>query len=260
MSKAFLYAINQNRDGRLKKWLDDFKGEPQIAWYPSAGTDFRDLLYLGSAFAKLSPAPPYLEEPPPPDFFLHTDYFPWSGSTFMNSPVLYHDAHTTIIAREFEELGRMDLPLDPKILHFPKGSVATGRVVFLEIEARSDALGTFHYPLLYAFVENAAFCAQKAIPLQARFSHIVHVRYGGGCGGGGNSTGIWLLNVLERLGCSLYITDDHGGIQSGDERVYQRWLNEINRNRRPCHLSKVRTIASHRWSGHGDVSWYLTSL
>jgi hypothetical protein len=254
LSRKLLRALNGPSKGSFAKWLDGFEGEPRIAWYPSAGSDFRDLLYLHPGFAEIQPASK--PEPPPPDIFLHTDYYPWSNSSFLDSEVVHIDDRTSILARSVEELPRCDLPLDDRIVDFPSGSEATGRVFFLELEVRSDVLGSFVRPLIYAFVENAAFCAERILPLESRISHIVHVRFGGGCGGGGKSTGIWLLNVLRKLGCELFVTDGHGCRQSGDTRIYELYPS-LSGNESASRLEQIRVIASEGWSGHGDVSWNI---
>jgi len=255
MSKKLLYYLNGEKDGKLKKWLDDFNGEPRIAWYPSAGEDFRDLLYLHSEFAKKEHAD-HQPEPKSPDIFLHTDYFPWSSSNFLDDKTIYEDENTKIYLESFEELPNRHLPLDSQIVDFPQGSVATGRVLFLEISVESDILGKYSYPLVYAFVENAAFCAEIALPQQGKFSHIVHVRFGGGLGGGGNSTGIWLLNVLKKLQCELFITDSHYGLQIGDKRIYDLYPSLAGKAD-TSQLQRIRLIKGKAWSNHGDVSWNI---
>jgi hypothetical protein len=210
------------------------------------------MLYLSTAFLNLEPA--NQPEPPAPNFFLYTDYFPWQSSNFLDTRTIHYDTRTRVFLKTFEELPRLDLPLAPEIINFPEGSSATGRVLFLEIDVHSDALGDISYPLIYVFAENEAFCARKLLPLNAQISHIVHVRYGGGCGGGGNSTGIWLLDVMNRLNCKVFISDEQYSMQPGDEaalRLYPE-LSGI-----PPQLNRIRTIEGQRWSGHGDVSWFL---
>src|SRR5271157_4235922 len=166
MSKKLLYTLNGEKTGAFCKWLDSFKGEPRIAWYPSAGEDFRDLLYLNRKYSEINP--PSSPEPPPPDIFLHTDYFPHSSSTFLDSRIIHSENRTTITVKSIEELPRCDLPLDPKIVDL-QGSIATGRVVFLEIDVQSNVLGSFSCPVLYVFAENAAFCAERVLPQEGRF-------------------------------------------------------------------------------------------
>lgn len=253
MSKELLLALNGNNRGAFHNWLKTFKKEPRIAWYPSAGEDFRDLLYLHPRYAALNPAK-QLPEPRPPDIFLHTDYFPWSTSRFLDNHTIHLDGHTTVSVRSIEQLPRCQLPLDDKIVEFPKGSHATGRVLFLEIEIQSDLLGKFSVPVVYAFVENAAFCAQKALPHRARFSHVIHVRFGGGLGGGGFSKGKWLLHVLQALQCEVFLSDTRYGLMSGDRRIYALYPS-LQRNGRTAQLEQIRVIQSEAWSNYGNVSW-----
>jgi hypothetical protein len=257
MSRELLLDLNGNRNGRLRAWLDRFEGTPRIAWYPSAGQDMRDLLYLSPQYASRFPG----TEPDPrcPDIFLHTDYFPWRDSTFLDSYQVHDDGRTSVRIAHIEQLPRLDLPLDRQLVHIPEGSSATGRVVFLELDVRSNLLGQFTVPLIYAFVENSAFCALKLLPNRAAISHLIHVRYGGGVGGGGSASGIWLLNVLRQLKCECLVSDGHYYRQDGDERAYQ--LYPALRGFETSEPARtIRTVASQAWSGHGDVSWQVLAL
>lgn len=254
MSRQLLLSLNASKKGALHRWLSSFEGEPRIAWYPSAGQDFRDLLYLHPSFTMQMPA--RTTEPAPPDLFLHTDYFPWSTSTFLDSRSIYLDSRTSVTVKSIEELPRCDLALDDQIVDFPEGNIATGRVLFLEVEVSSNVLGSFSAPVIYAFAENGAFCAERILPNNGKFSHIIHIRYGGGCGGGGKSSGIWLLNVLRRLGCECFVTDSHYYRQSGDERTYQIYP-DLAGPEQTSQLESIREIPSQEWSGHGDVSWNI---
>ena len=253
MSKKLLYELNGTTKGNFRQFLDGFKGYPRIAWYPSAGEDFRDLLYLHPSFVKKYPA--FKSEPRHPDIFLHTDYFPWKSSNFLDNRTIYMDGRTRISVATIEQFPRIDLPLDAGIVDFPEGSHATGRVIFLEIDVQSDVLGSFRAPVIYAFVENAAFCAKKILPFDGRFSHIIHVRYGGGLGGGGESSGAWLHNILKQVHCEVYITDGSACMQSGDELAI-RLYPELGESQ-DYELEKIRIIQSEKWSDHGNVSWNI---
>jgi hypothetical protein len=254
MSRKLLHHLNGSQNGLFRKWLDDFDGEPRIAWYPSAGEDFRDLLYLSPRFSERVPATQI--EPQHPDIFLHTDYFPWPTSTLLDLREIHLDDRTSILLNSIEELPRCDLPIDPGIVDFPGGSHVTGRVVFLDVSVTSNVLGRFSAPLAYAFVENGAFCSRKILANEGKISHVVHVRYGGGCGGGGKSTGIWLLNILQTVKCECFVTDSHYHRQSGDQRTYDLYP-DLSGNEDATQLERIRTVRSEGWSGHGDVSWGL---
>ena len=254
MSKQLLYHLNGRKKGPLRRWLDNFQGEPRIAWYPSAGHDFRDLLYLHPKFSEMKPASK--AEPQPPDIFLHTDYFPWSRSLFLDNRTIHQDNRTTVTVKSIEELPKCNLPLDGQIVDFPRRSQATGRTLFLEIEIQSNRMGNFTAPVIYSFVENAAFCAERILPENGKLSHVVHVRFGGGCGGGGKSTGIWLLNVLRTLHCEIFVTDGHYGRQSGDKRIYTLYPSLAGRED-TSQLEQIRVIHGEGWSDYGDVSWNI---
>lgn len=254
MSKELLEKLNGSKNGQFRAWLDRFEGEPRIAWYPSAHTDFRDLLYLHSAYSRINPATG--REPESPNIFLHTDYYPYKHSRFLDTRSIHIDEHTRIKVQLIEELERCDLPLDDRIVNSPEGSQATGRVLFLMLDISSDTLGEFSYPVLYVFSENAAFCAERVLPCNGKFSHIVHIRFGGGLGGGGKSTGVWLLNVLRKLNCEVFITDSRYGRGPGEDRIYELYP-ALCGNEDESHLEQIRKIQKEKWSDYGAVSWML---
>ena len=204
MSRQLLSNLNGNNMGLLKQFLNEFEGEPRIAWYPSAFNDFRPLLYLNPEDKRFHPAPE--KEPQSPDLFLFTDYWAWN-SHFLNNRTLFKDENTHIFIEDMEELPKLNLlPLHKEIAHFPEGDEMTDRVVFLKIKIRNSQLGVFLCFVLYAFAENEIFYCKKLVPNNSKISHIVHVCYGGGRSGG-SGFGIWLLNVLTQLKCELYIAD-----------------------------------------------------
>ena len=254
MSKQLLRTLNGNHRGLFHDWLAQFEGEPRIAWYPSSGTDFRDLLYLSPAFARKEPGTK--PDPPPPDIFLHTDYYPFDRSRFLDNRTIYRDAKSRIWVKAIEELPKCQLPVDDQLVTSPEGSIATNRVIFIDIEVTSSILGHYSCPVIYAFCENTVFCAERMLPNKARISHIVHVRYGGGLGGGGKSTGIWILNVLQKLQCEVFVTDSHYGHGYGDDYIYKKYP-ELAGDEDQSILKQIRKIPGERWSNHGDVSWNL---
>ncbi len=209
MSRKLLQVLNGNNTGKLAEYLKTLDRDPRIAWYPSSGEDFRDLLFLHKSYNEEDISG---KVPEPPEFFIHTDYFPWSTSTFLDTPIIHDDQRTKITVTALEELPGLNLPLDKEIVAFD-GSHATGKVLYLELLVESNRFGTFTARLIYAFVENEAFCAKVVLPNAGRFSHIVRVVYGSGFGGG-YATGIWLNNVLPRVGCEVFITDDRQYIWS----------------------------------------------
>ena len=252
MSKSFLLELNGACEGSFKRWLASINGEPRVAWYPSAGTDFRDVLYLSKEYRSLDPIDG--DEPATPDLFLHTDYFPWSESSFLDSREVYSDEFTKITLESIEELPRCDLPLDPALVDFPRGSDATGRVVFLMLSVESKDLGSFKAPVLYVFSENTAFCAERLLSKNAKVSHLIHVRYGGGLGGGGKARGAWLLNVLQQLGCEYFLTDGTLEQSDGDRYALEKYPS-LNTAGAQANFSQIRQLDGRSWSNYGDISW-----
>jgi hypothetical protein len=252
MSKELLTFLNGNKKGKFKSYLENLSDNPSIAWYPSAGSDFRALLYLNPKYSELNPASQ--EEKLFPEIFIFTDYYPWTTSTFLDSPIIHDDGRTQITVNTIEELPGLYLPVDKEIVDFPEGSIATGKVLFLEVLVKSNLLGDFKYPVIYAFVENEPFCSKVLLLHKSIISHIIHIRYGGGACGGGKSSGIWVQNVLRQLNCKVFVTDGHYSLQSGDMAAYKLYPNLFGK---PTQMKITRKIKSEGWSGHGDVSWFM---
>jgi len=253
MSKELLHYFNGNRTGSFKTFIDSLTNDPIIAWYPSSGTDFRDVMYSSEAYSNLNPASE--QEPPAPELYIHTDYFPWSTSKFLDDKILYKDEKSAITLLSIEDLGMVKLPVDSRIVDFPQGSVATNKILFLQIEVASTVLGTFTVPVLYVFAENAAFCAEMLLKYKANISRILNIRHGGGLGGGGKSTGKWLMNVLGRLNCQLYIADSYDVEEDSNKDIACELYPELKNEENSVKLNTIRTIPSEKWSDYGDVQW-----
>lgn len=220
MSKLFLYNLNGGNTGSFKNYLD--------------------------AVA--------LKEPELPDIFLFSDYFTWGNFELFEKGIIHSDDRTSVIIEDFEELPKLNLPLHGEIVHFSEESTVNGRVIFLNIRIESKQFGSFNRPVVYVFAENEAFCGIKLIPEAAKISHIVHVRYGNGFGGG-SATGAWLLNILKKMSCELFITDNHHDWQTGD--YYALELFTSFEDSETVNLTYMRTVNGAAWSNHDDVSWYL---
>jgi len=259
MSKELLLNLNGGQNGRFRDWINQLEREPRIAWYPSAGNDFRDLLYLNPRYSEYNPA--NRPEPQHPDIFLHTDYAS-RDLDFTKVGDIKSDGRTQISLIHAEELPRLNLDLHNEFINFPKIRHGDSRMrfgskqmYFLQIEVRSNRLGVFSAFAIYAFVENATFCAKKIIPCNGLTSHVIHVRYGAGLGGGFES-GIWLLNVLHRLRGECFVTDEPFPRQNSKLWIYELYP-ELRGNEDRGQLERIRIIPSASWSGCGDVSWNL---
>lgn len=267
MSMQLLNFLNGNNKGAFHSYLQNFtpKNTPILCWYPSAGTDFRSLLYLNSAYSKLHPASQ--AESAFPDLFIFTDYFPYSSSDFLDTKLIFEDEHTKIVVESIERLPNLHTTLDNGIVDFQEVEPHLNVVVFLKLKVTSHQLGEYSVPVIYTFVENESFCSTVLLEQNAIISHIIRIRYGGGCGGGGKCQGNWIYNVLPSLQSSIIITDNFNDLAPvvldnkkpanqirGDEMAIKRYANLAYQGNK-MNFTTIRTLESHLWSHHGDVSW-----
>ncbi len=84
---------------------------------------------------------------------------------------------------------------------------------------------------------------------------MIHVRYGGGLGEGGRASGVWILGVLNKLHCKVFITDGHYAMQDGDKSAMKLYPNL--KGKPPSKMKEIRMIEGRKWSDYGDVRWYI---
>lgn len=256
MSRELLESLAGRRNTHLSRWLAAHPGEPRVAWYPSAGTDLRDVLYLNPGYRTVNP--PVIEEPDAPTVFVHTDYFIGDHSTFLDTPIVHRDDNTTIRVGDIEELPRLELPLHEDLVAFGP-SVATHRVVFFTAHVDSHRLGRFTSPILYVFSENAAFCSECLLRHAARISHVVQVRYGHSLGGGRAAPG-WIRGQLSRLGAEVFVTDTaHDGFCL-HEAVLEHFPVLSGPDVDPADWPVIRRLPLAHWNGYGPVTWYRVPM
>ncbi len=258
MSRELLYSLAGSRSSLLSHWLEKNPENPRIAWYPSAGSDVQDLLFLHPKYREINA--PRGFEPASPSFFLHTDYSMLENPHFFDTIQLYSDAYTDIVVTEIEELPRLQLPVYADLVVFPKESEATHRVVFLIASVKCHRLGEFQYPILYVFSENAAFCAKCLRPWKARISHIVQVDYGNL---GLLSAPSWIPYQFQRLEVEAFITDwfpprpyfypSH----YAEDTVFYRFPTLKAPKPNSSSWKKIRTLPGGLWHGRRQVSWQI---
>ncbi|MDX2111562.1 MAG: hypothetical protein SFY80_15125 [Verrucomicrobiota bacterium] len=254
MSKELLQKLaNQSgNQGPLKSWLENNQGEPRIAWYPSAGSDLRDLLNLHPGFRSLYPPQNNEPEPEAPNFFIHSDI---GGCAIFDQEMVFHDDRTCIRVVERENLTPLNLPVHAEV--YDNTDQELHRLLFLLLEVRCNRLGTFQCPLLFAVEENAAFCADL-LANHAHITHLVQVRYGY------VPDPVWIRYQLRRLGVEVLITDESGF------RAYSKQVGTVPNNIPQLNIFKdlnnpdidqnawrmIRTLPLETWYGYGPVSWY----
>lgn len=262
MSKELLTKLNGTNNGSFKQFIDhNNQANINIAWYPSAYKDFRAFLYLSENFKKEN-----LEELKTtkcPDLYILTDYLPFEEN-FFQSNVLFEDKKTRITVIEKEWLPDLkqtkNIELIQTIGNFEPNSTLSNKVIYAKVMVQSDTLGTYFTHLIYAITYNEHFFESILKPLNVKLSHIIHVRYGGGLGGGGKATGGWLKHVLYFLKVDYFITDNHLNLQSGDHLFLKKVLkNKFLAGAHQIKLTPMKIIESSQWSNHGDVHWNLVS-
>jgi hypothetical protein len=255
MSIELLEVLNGEARGLFRERIERFRAEgpPRLAWYPSAGDDLRDVLYLSERFSARNRGT--LPDPPPPDLFIHTDArLPWRFDQWSERGA-HRDRKTHIRVLARERLADLHLPVDERLVMPPDGP--TGHVEFFELEVESRRQGLFRACLLFVQAENAAFCARRLLPCRARVTHLVQVRYGHG-EGGARTNGEWLQYLTEALGTEVLISDPHLRPGLGSGYPVSRRYRELERAFAETRLTRpIRTLRGRRWSEHGNVTWWL---
>lgn len=186
--------------------------DPHLLWYPSSGTDFRDLLHLQPDRFSGGRAKEGCVFDTHPDVFIHTDYCPGGGGSFLETPLVFDGRATRITARRITPLVAPGLhfKVHPALVEFPLRSDATGRIVLLDLAVESNVLGKFDATILYLFVENTSFFLEAVVKHRLAVSHLVNIRDGSGLGGGGNVNFKFLWYFLGLMRSQYLITDNMG--------------------------------------------------
>ena len=203
MSKKLLLNLNGGSNGAFKRWIDRLEGEPRISWYPSSGDDFKDILYLhqkyndwtsenGTAGVK------------PPDIYIHTDCSLGSDSTLFDTITVRDDWGTRITVNSIEKLPAREVTKRFESYRNCPENIAVGTVVFLELNVKSQFLGEYVVPVIYAFVENSAFLEDIVLPNNGKLSHIVRAR-DGHTEGANSVPKKWLTDIQYVVGCECIV-------------------------------------------------------
>lgn len=282
MSIQFLKNLNGDNDGYFKKWLSNYDNHsPNIAWYPSSGLDFRDILYFNKEYAdKNSKIPDWVI----PDLFIHTDFYkPDFDSLFTRNMIrnftkplsrmeslfreyadlsgwhLFNDGRTSVRVVQFEvlkpiEINDYDLKHQNKLVTLDIDESHFKNVYYMKLDIGSDKFGHFESHLIYINILNETF-ANLLVNNNAEVSHITHVRYGSAFGGA-RALGSYLVNILPALKSKFFISDPYTDNYSDNlpGMVYKN----LKYNHSTA-ISPIHVVKSKSWSNHGDVSFYKVS-
>jgi hypothetical protein len=257
MSTQFLRLLDSQRGVNYSAFLSSLENDARIAWYPSGGTDFRALFYLDNAFLMTSPTIE-VEDPKEPDIFLYTDYA-LIDNTFEKilfhggSLVIHDDGRAKVTLSNIEDLGRIDFESYPDYRLTEENKHFFNRVFFFNATIESADFGSITKPILYAFCCNEQICSELLLPVNAKISHIVHVRYGHGFGGG-NSSGHWIQHVLNSLQCEMYIHDGLSHYYENEHKIISYYSERIPQDPLSI-LTTIREIDGRGWSNSTRIIW-----
>jgi hypothetical protein len=171
-----------------------------ICYYPSAGSDFRPLVYQQlSGMAKLGLVNESAEilgassdlfeysNYKAPDLWIFSDFRGDDLSRWMETKVVHRDerveirllAHTELHPQKMEFRRRPN----PSYASLPPSEL-TGRVFYLRLSVTNETIGTVACDLLYFCVENVELIRGSLLRGHVPLSHVVWVRDGASFGGG----------------------------------------------------------------------------
>lgn len=170
MIETLLNTIHEQDDHVLGSLQARIGDSPNIAWYPSAGLDFRDLIEVDRTQAQ-------------PDIFFHTDYD--AKNVELRCGVLFEDINTRIYLHRITELAFKTPPVyvvNPDYVDFPELANPSPKVFLLDVEVNYQR-GVLRKPVVYFFMENINFLDEVLLRHGIKLSHFIKVREGMAWGG-----------------------------------------------------------------------------
>ena len=201
-----------------------------VCWYPSAGSDFRALLFLSDWYYKKNDVPTD-EGQALPELFVMTDYL-GLGSLYEEERfwgdaygqirngycdpgtyllhVAYKNTSTDIIVKRYEKLRDMRLPYDYRLDCREESEVYNSAfLIEVEVVSRSyDEIRRYETSVLYAAAENQMFAKRIAIRCGFKMEYLVIMNYGAGFGGGNGIGFEWIFDEYKELGIR-YVVSNH---------------------------------------------------
>lgn len=280
MSLQFLNSLNGNNNGSFKKLLNNYSGrDMNIAWYPSSGFDFRNLLYLSTEYSSKN-----INESKwiSPDLFIYTDFykpdfdnlFPRNMIRYFTKPLskleslfreyadlsgwhLFNDGRTSVRVSLFEildpiELSYHDLKYQKDLVTLEIDNCPFRNAYYMKLDIGSTKFGHFDAHLIYINIVNETF-ANILVENKAELSHITHVRYGSAFGGA-RGLGSFLINTLPMLKTKYYISDPYmdNELDTLPGKIYKN----LKKMSKDAQLLPIHYVKSKSWSNHGDVTFY----
>lgn len=267
--------------GKKSMLIKELQKRKSICWYPSAGSDFRPLLYLSKPFYDKHKALS-ADKDVFPDLFIMTDYqeSEYTGysdvyhydymrkyhpndfdkiskGTLRRGDILYRDHRTSLTVKDVIKIviDGMEAKKDLVTAEIPEW-YGMGYCITVEVNSfniPAQMLGKWDMDIVYLYAENTAFAKHILIENQINVDFIVSVRYGGNFGGSTNFGG-WLFHLADALGVKYYISppvDYIPDYQSDDVMEYLKEAADISFNK-----PRLTKLYERNWYENEIVDWY----
>ncbi|WP_035765042.1 DUF7663 domain-containing protein [Butyrivibrio sp. NC2002] len=257
----------------MKSVDEIIKSHKRICWYPSAGADFRELLFLSPKYLKWKSVS--ISKKELPDLFILTDCFPHDCS-FKRTPspsyierlnhdnysdlnTIVHDSRTRITVNDkIEEISFSGIPFDEIFFNFDI-SDNYNKAFLMNLHIDSDKLGEWDSEVLYILVENTRFALDYLYKNKIHIDWIIKVRYGDAFGGS-TLSGDWLLKLLGPLNVKYYLSNKvtESSFEYIPESIIKEYPihKEILNDTSLQNLEEVHRVDAVTWSDQGDIYWY----
>ena len=250
----------------MRTTLEAIRAYKHICWYPSAGKDFRPLLFISEWYYRKNNVPTD-DGQEFPDLFIFTDLcgmFDSFGDTdclgdayyqIRNGfcepdsrliSIAYKNSSTEIVVKHFERLSDLNLPFDHEYAFCEKASDYNSSLL-MNVEVRSrinDVVNVYETSILYVAALNEFFAEEFLIPNKIRTEYQVIVAYGGF--GGGHYPPDWILQKYKEFGTRYLIGMDYGW----------KHLSETHPDKPAPDCEDIYAVDGDQWSKGSPVIWY----
>lgn len=268
---------------------DILKSHKHICWYPSAGRDFREMLFFSKQYysvhkAEFANAAPSKEVP---DLFLLTDLIPWKGELdyarfghpLGNSDFdklesgklkcgdfLFYDDYTQIKVLKYSYLEDVGVPFHAEFCDMAKPQ-DFGRAYYFQLEISSkhqQDKRVWETNLVYVITENTAFAFDYLVKNEIHLDYVVAIRYGEAFGGS-RVWPTWIYYLLGQFRTRYFIEAGYDyDVQAKPEipEMVKKYYGEIMEQKDMTSIPALKSI-NHTdeliWGNYGDVQWYAVN-
>lgn len=258
--------------------LKELKRHKSICWYPSAGSDFRPLLYLSDSFygkhEELSAENAVL-----PDLFVMTDYQALGYQDYSNDTdcdcqgidkmqngslgrgdILFKDSNTSLTVKNISQFSVSDIEPQEELIYSENIASCYGQGYYMTLQVDSQKsptkkLGTWEVDVIYLYAENTAFAKTILLQNQINIDYIVRVRYGGGFGWSKETYGLWLYYLADPLNVKYYISSINNNLRlgTGDDIAISYLEGESDVR---LEMPQLTPLYQRNWYNEEIVEWY----